>query len=101
MAWRGGKVNGGNLLVNVTRSLEHIAQSHDSSVQFQHVLFDNKVLPPDFENVRLKSRSGRSIIEEPSATTVNLKRRSEKEPPGKQGIEQGLVEFVSRLVDDD
>lgn len=87
-------------LVDMSGCLQHISQGHDCGIQFKHVLFNDKVLPPNFQDVGLKSRTRRSVVEETSTSAVDLEGRSEKESPGEQRIEQGLVEFMSGLVDD-
>jgi hypothetical protein len=87
-------------LVNVSGRLQDFSKGHDRGIQLQHVLLNDKVFPPDFQDVGLESRSGRPIVEETGASTVDFERRSKEEPPREQGIEQGLVEFVSRLIDD-
>jgi len=54
-----GDVSGGD---------EDVGKGHDGGVEFEHVLLDDKVLPPLGENVGLKRRSRRSVVVQSSDT---------------------------------
>ncbi len=74
----------------------------DGAVQFQHVLLENEVLPPQVDDVGLQGTAGRAIIVETTVVSlevgcnpVYLKRLGKEEATLRKRLEESTIKGIA------